>query len=59
LAARLILDATAEVGFIQKGKDGVPIPGEGGLKGWLKWLALNEPKVNAGLVARAPAVRFS
>jgi hypothetical protein len=32
-------------------KDGKPIPGDGGTLGWLKWLALHEPKVYASLLA--------
>ena len=50
--AQMILTASAETGFIVLTKKGQPIPGEGGTLGWLKWLALHEPKVYASLLAR-------
>jgi hypothetical protein len=39
------------VGFIQKDKKG-PKHGQGGVQGFIEWLALNEPKTAAALFAR-------
>jgi hypothetical protein len=45
--------AIQETGFIEKDDKGNPIAtGEGGCKGFIKWLALYEPKTAAALFAR-------
>ena len=47
-----IFDGIAEVGFAVKDDNGNMVPGEGGIRGFVKWLGLNEPKVAAALLAR-------
>ena len=48
-----IVAAIQETGFIQKNDKGEPVgTGEGGCKGFVKWLALHEPKTAAALFAR-------
>jgi hypothetical protein len=48
-----IVAAIRETGFIEKDDKGNPIAtGEGGCKGFIKWLALHEPKTAAALFAR-------
>jgi hypothetical protein len=49
--AQMILQASANTGFITM-KDGQPTQGERGTLGFLEWLALNESKTFAGLLAR-------
>jgi hypothetical protein len=47
------MDAITETGFVGKDDKGNPIgTGEGGCKGYIKWLALYEPKTAAALLAR-------
>jgi hypothetical protein len=40
------------VGFMEKGEDGKPKRGLGGVQGFIEWLAMNEPKTAAALFAR-------
>jgi hypothetical protein len=47
-----ILDGIRDVGFAKKDKDGNPIVGEGGIRGFVRWLGLHEPKTAAALLAR-------
>jgi hypothetical protein len=48
-----VVAAIQETGFIEKDDKGNPIAtGEGGCKGFVKWLALYEPKTAAALFAR-------
>jgi hypothetical protein len=48
-----IVAAIQETGFVGKDDQGNPIAtGEGGCKGFIKWLALHEPKTAAALLAR-------
>ena len=39
-----IFDGISDVGFVGKDKDGNPIVGEGGIRGFVRWLGLPEPK---------------
>jgi hypothetical protein len=48
-----ILDGIAEVGFAGVDENGKPVAGEGGVKGFIKWLGLHEPRTAAALLARA------
>ena len=49
---QIIFDAINETGFVET-VDGKRIAtGEGGCKGFIKWLALNEPKTAAALLSR-------
>jgi hypothetical protein len=48
-----IVAAIKETGFIRKNKKGEPVgTGKDGCKGFIKWLALHEPKTAAALFAR-------
>jgi hypothetical protein len=48
-----IVTALHETGFIGRTKKGKPVAtGEGGVVGYLKWLALHEPRTTAALFAR-------
>jgi hypothetical protein len=48
-----VVAAIQETGFVGKDDQGNPIgTGEGGCKGFIKWLALYEPKTAAALFAR-------
>jgi hypothetical protein len=50
---QMIVDAIHETGFVGKDGQGNPIgTGDGGCKGFIKWLALYEPKTAAALFAR-------
>jgi len=50
---QMIVDAIHETGFVGKDDKGNPIgTGDGGCKGFIKWLALYEPKTAAALFAR-------
>lgn len=40
------------VGFMEKGEDGEPKRGQGGVQGFIEWLAMYEPKTAAALFAR-------
>jgi len=40
------------VGFMEKGEDGQTKRGQGGVQGFIEWLAMNEPKTAAALFAR-------
>jgi hypothetical protein len=42
----------AAVGFTEKGEDGKPKRGQGGVQGFIEWLAMYEPKTAAALFAR-------
>jgi hypothetical protein len=44
--------AINEVGFAGKDAEGNPTVGEGGVKGFVRWLGLYEPKTAAALLAR-------
>jgi hypothetical protein len=48
-----VVAAIQETGFIVKDDKGNPVgTGDGGCKGFVKWLALHEPKTAAALFAR-------
>jgi hypothetical protein len=47
-----IVGGIQDVGFAGKDSEGKPIPGEGGCRGFVRWLALYEPKTAAALLAR-------
>jgi hypothetical protein len=47
-----IFDALNEVGFAGRDENGNPIVGPGGIKGFVRWLGLYEPKTAAALLAR-------
>lgn len=48
-----IMDAITETGFIEKDEEGNPIAtGEGGCKGFIKWLALHEPRTAAAMLVK-------
>ena len=51
--AQLILDAAAEAGFVKVEKGVRLATGEDGLLGYLRWLAVHEPRTYAGLIGRA------
>jgi hypothetical protein len=51
--AQLIMDAAGEAGFLKRNKRGKAIPtGLDGCKGYLLWLAVNEPRTYASLLGR-------
>ena len=51
--SQLIMDAATETGFIKLDENGKRVgSGEDGCKGYLKWLALHEPRTYAALLAR-------
>ena len=50
---QMIMDAITETGFVEKDEAGNPVAtGEGGCKGFIKWLALYEPKTAAAMLVR-------
>jgi hypothetical protein len=47
-----VVAGIAAVGFTEKGEDGLPKRGQGGVQGFIEWLAMYEPKTAAALFAR-------
>jgi hypothetical protein len=53
LSPKEILQAAAETGFMVRDDKGNWRPtSEGGLRGYLRWAAINEPKTYLGMIAR-------